>query len=232
MAATRLFLIVAAAGAGTRFGADVAKQYVHVHGRPLIAHTLAHLRMLGAVRTIVAIAPDDRLWSPACAAGMRVDAARCGGATRAQTVRNAIDLLAGDCGDDDYVLVHDAARALTPADALLRLTDELADDDTGGLLALPVADTLKRQDGAMPPRSLGTAERNGLWQAQTPQMFRHAKLRAALHLAANADCTDEAQAMERAGHRPRLVRGSALNLKVTVADDLALAAAILAAQSA
>ena len=227
----RLFVIVAAAGSGTRFGALVAKQYVEVHGRPLIAHTLLRLRMLGAARTIVAISAVDRQWSDACASGMPVQVARCGGATRAQTVRNAIDLLAGDCADDDYVLVHDAARALTPADALLRLVEELADDPAGGLLALPVADTLKRQDDAMPIRSAGTADRHGLWQAQTPQMFRYAKLCAALRMTANVDCTDEAQAMERAGHRPRLVRGSAFNFKVTVADDLAIAAAILAAQN-
>ncbi|MEP7062304.1 MAG: 2-C-methyl-D-erythritol 4-phosphate cytidylyltransferase [Betaproteobacteria bacterium] len=232
MPVPRLFLIVAAAGVGTRVGAAMAKQYVVVHGQPLIAHALAHLRVLDVARTIVAISPDDREWSDAFARGSRVDVARCGGATRAQTVRNAVDLLAGGCSVDDFVLVHDAARALVPADALLRLVGELADDDVGGLLALPVADTLKRADGAMPPRSSGTADRHGLWQAQTPQMFRFGKLRPALHLPLNADCTDEAQAMERAGHAPRLVRGSAYNLKVTIADDLAIAAAIFAAQNA
>jgi 2-C-methyl-D-erythritol 4-phosphate cytidylyltransferase len=230
--APRRYLVVAAAGGGTRVGAAVAKQYVVVHGRPLIAHALLHLRALDAARTIVAIAPDDRQWSDAFAQGMHVDVARCGGATRATTVRNAVELLAAECRADDFVLVHDAARALVPADALARLVAELADDDVGGLLALPLADTLKRADDDTPPRSAGTADRRGLWQAQTPQMFRFGKLHAALQLPANADCTDEAQAMERAGHRPRLVRGSAYNLKVTIADDLAIAAAILAAQNA
>ncbi len=144
--------------------------------------------------------------------------------------------LAGRCADDDWIVVHDAARPCVPRAALQRLVDELDGDPVGGLLAIPVADTLKRaaprtgDDDA--PRVGATEDRAGLWQAQTPQMFRCAVLRAALARPEAAAVTDEAGAVEalaatRAGAMPRLVRGSARNIKVTYAADLALAAAIL-----
>ncbi len=233
--AMRIHLIVAAAGNGTRFGAELPKQYVQAGGVPLITHALRHLCALGALQTVVAIAPGDHEWRDSLVpSGMAVRALRCGGPTRADTVRNALRAIAADCRPDDYVAVHDAVRALTPADSLRRLREALAADAVGGLLALPVADTLKRDDGAEAAmaRSAATVPRASLWQAQTPQMFRFAVLAPALAMPDNAACTDEAQAVERAGHAPRLVRGSAYNFKVTLPDDLPLAAAILAAQNA
>ena len=232
-AGPRIHVIVPAAGVGARFGSPFRKQYVKARGVPLITHALHHLAPLGALRTLVAIAPDDQDWHDALVpAGFAVRVERCGGATRAATVRNALALLAPACRAGDFIAVHDAVRALTPADALLRLREALVDDPVGGLLALPVADTLKRGEGGDAPRSLGTQPRDGLWAAQTPQMFRYGLLAAALAMPENDGCTDEAQAMERAGHRPRLVRGSAYNFKVTLQDDLPLASAILAAQNA
>jgi 2-C-methyl-D-erythritol 4-phosphate cytidylyltransferase len=133
--------------------------------------------------------------------------------------------------------VHDAARPCVPKAALLRLIAQLWDDAVGGLLAIPVADTLKRADtvagvNAQAPRVLATEDRSELWRAQTPQMFRYRVLCQALAGEEGASVTDESQAVERLGHRPRLVPGSPANVKVTWPDDLALAAAVLAAQEA
>jgi 2-C-methyl-D-erythritol 4-phosphate cytidylyltransferase len=150
---------------------------------------------------------------------------RQGGATRAESVRNGLAAL--DAQPDDWVLVHDAARCCLPAEALARLIDELDADPCGGLLALPVADTLKRQDNDS--RVAVTVPRDGLWQAQTPQMFRHGLLSQALAISSSADITDEASAIERLGLCPRLVRGDASNFKVTYAQDIRLAAALLSA---
>jgi 2-C-methyl-D-erythritol 4-phosphate cytidylyltransferase len=159
-------------------------------------------------------------------------ALRCGGASRGETVANALTTLRDACNDDDWVLVHDAARPCVPRDALLRLVAHLEHDAVGGLLAIPVADTLKRGDGdADAPRVLATVGRAGLWQAQTPQMFRYGILARALRTGGADAWTDEAQAVESLGHKPMLVRGSPANVKVTFPDDLALAAAILAAQA-
>ena len=232
MGRPRIFVIVPAAGSGSRYGASVPKQYALLDGRPLIAHTLERLRALNPVALVVALAPDDAGWETHMGGEPGVEIARCGGATRAATVRNALDTLASRCADDDYVAVHDAARACVPHDTLRRLVAALADDPVGGLLALPVSDTLKRSAGDTPVRSAGTADRNGLWLAQTPQMFRAGLLRGALSAHGAADCTDEAEAIERAGHAPVLVMGSSRNIKVTYAADLPLAEAILASDKA
>ncbi|HEY5309784.1 MAG TPA: 2-C-methyl-D-erythritol 4-phosphate cytidylyltransferase, partial [Casimicrobiaceae bacterium] len=157
---------------------------------------------------------------------------RCGGPTRSDTVRNALQALAATCRDDDWILVHDAARPCVPRDALARLVAHLDSDAVGGLLAVPVADTLKRGDGDVDtPRVVRTESRAALWQAQTPQMFRFGVLMRALAHPAASECTDEAQAVEALGLSPLLVRGSHANLKVTFPDDLGLAAAILALQA-
>jgi 2-C-methyl-D-erythritol 4-phosphate cytidylyltransferase len=151
-------------------------------------------------------------------------------------VRKALQAIAPRCGDDDWVLVHDAARPCVPREALVRLVDTLADDDVGGLLALPVGETLKRASAMDdPPRVLRTEARDGLWLAQTPQMFRYRLLAAALGLDVAGACTDEAQAIEALAatgvcEMPKLVRGDAANLKITYRSDLALAAAIMRMQ--
>jgi len=235
---SRLYALVPAAGGGSRFGSGVRKQYALLAGRPLLARTLDRLSAaLALTQIVVAVAPDDDQYGRAIGPRTGVDVLRCGGATRAGTVANALAALADRVADDDWVLVHDAARPCVPVDALRRLVTELARDTVGGLLAIPVADTLKRAtpvgDGG--PRVLRTVDRTGLWQAQTPQMFRAGVLRAALAVPGAHDATDEAAAIEAlaAGGEcasPRLVAGSALNLKVTYPADLALAAAILLSQ--
>lgn len=230
---SHLHVLVPAAGGGARFGGRIPKQYAPLTGVPVIVRTLARLCAGLAPQSIqVAIAPDDDHFDrlPGRPAGVRV--LRCGGATRAATVAGALQAIAAGCADDDWIAVHDAARPCVPLDALSRLLEHLAGDPVGGLLAVPVADTLKRADGDVDlPRVVATVPRTDLWQAQTPQMFRFGVLRRAL-AAAVPDATDEAQAVEATGLSPCLVRGSSANIKITYAEDLVLAAAILAAQDA
>ena len=226
----RCHALVPCAGSGSRAGTAQPKQYQPLAGRPLVQHTLAALGAVARIdRLLVVVAPgDDTLRQP----GARWQLADCGGATRAESVCNGLDhLLASGAAPQNWVLVHDAARCLlTPAlvDALI---DACLPDAVGGLLALPLPDTLKRaQDG----RVAATVERADKWLAQTPQMFRIGALRAALapHAASGfAGITDEASAMEAAGQRPLLVRGSAQNVKITYPEDFALAQAVLQARA-
>jgi 2-C-methyl-D-erythritol 4-phosphate cytidylyltransferase len=232
-----LFGIIPAAGGGTRFGSGTPKQYARLDGAPLLARTIERLQAgLPLQGLLVAIARDDAFYEHAIGTRAGVEVVRCGGLTRGATVRNALRQLEGRAADGDWVLVHDAARPCVPRAALLRLIGQLWDDEIGGLLAIPVADTLKRSDTyagrvADAPRVVATEDRAALWRAQTPQMFRYRPLVQAFADDEALAATDEAQALERLGHRPRLVMGSPSNLKVTWPEDLALASAILAAQA-
>jgi 2-C-methyl-D-erythritol 4-phosphate cytidylyltransferase len=232
-AAPRFFALVPAAGGGSRFGAPVPKQYALLAGLPLLTWTLSRLRAALELRAIVvALAPNDDRYAREIGVRDGVTVLRCGGRTRSDTVRNALQALAGTCRDDDWILVHDAARPCVPQDALARLVAQVGDDAVGGLLAIPVADTLKRAEGVGDAaRVLRTESRAGLWQAQTPQMFRYGVLVRALASPAASESTDEAQAVEGLGLSPRLVHGSLANLKVTFPEDLDLAAAVLASQA-
>ena len=227
--------LVPAAGTGSRIAAAVAdpvpKQYLQVAGQPLIRHALAALCATPGISNVfVVLAPDDTLWpGPAMAAlGPKLRVLRCGGETRAQSVANGLREMEKTLGPigDDWVLVHDAARPCLSDEMLARLCDELADDPVGGLLAVPVADTLKREDTG--GRVDATIAREGLWQAQTPQMFRYGVLTRALADARSV--TDEAGAIEAAGLAPKLVKGDATNLKVTYPADLPLAELIMMAR--
>ena len=222
----RHFALVPAAGSGARFGAEMPKQYLPLAGLPVMHHTLKALLGCQRIEKIwVILTPGDPWW-PAHSwpeLGGRVEPLFCGGASRAESVGNGLAAVGHLVSEDDWVLVHDAARPCVTAQALESLCRELADDPVGGLLAMPVADTLKRADGKH--RVAETVGREGLWQAQTPQMFRYGLLRRAL--AEHPEVTDEAGAIEAAGFRPRLVRADASNLKVTYPADLALAEAIL-----
>jgi len=234
--AARHIALIPAAGGGRRFGGALPKQYADLGGRPLLTRTLDRLRAaLEPDAIVVALAPDDTIFGTLIGAAPGVEALRCGGATRAETVANALAAIDGRCADDDWIIVHDAARPCVPAEALARLVALLADDRVGGLLAIPVSDTLKREDRTTPARVLRTEDRSGLWQAQTPQMFRLGVLRTALALPGAIKATDEAEAIEALARTgacasPWLIKGSALNIKVTFAADLDLAAAILALQ--
>lgn len=225
----RHFAIVPAAGSGARFGAALPKQYLPLAGRPLIFHALRALLDEARIdRVVVVLAPDDAHWSQYDwrALGGRLEIVRVGGATRAESVLAGLRALETAAAPDDWVLVHDAARPCLTQAMLADLIDGLADDPVGGLLAVPVADTLKRED--TDGRAAQTVPRDGLWQAQTPQMFRHGVLLAALQAATAV--TDEAGAIEARGLRPRLIRGDATNLKVTYPADLPLAEMIMLAR--
>jgi len=219
------YALVPAAGSGSRFGGELPKQYLMLHGKPLLQHALDRLQaQFPLAQLYVVLAPDDELFEAMITVTSNVIVLRCGGRTRGASVHNALSRMAGV--DDDWIVVHDAARPCVDADSSLRLQRELANDDVGGFLALPVTDTLKRVDDDS--RVVRTEPREGLWRAQTPQMFRLGVLRRAFALPGLDGFTDEAQAVERLGLKPRAVVGNAFNVKVTFPDDLALASAILA----
>jgi 2-C-methyl-D-erythritol 4-phosphate cytidylyltransferase len=225
------YALIPAAGSGSRMGGAIEKQYMDLNSVPMIAHAMMVLaREPRITKLFIVLSPNDKRWNNYAWQGWeeRIEVLRCGGVTRAETVLNGLDAIAKVCAADDWVLVHDAARPCLPDEMLGKLLDEVADDPVGGLLAVPVADTLKRaaansESGA---RAEATVPRAGLWQAQTPQMFRHGKLVEALR-AAGSDMTDEASAIEQLGLQPRLVESDSRNLKVTYPQDLELASLIL-----
>lgn len=222
----RYYAIVPAAGSGSRFGAALPKQYLPLAGKPLIHHTLAALCRCERIdRVWVVLSPDDTWWCEYdwASLGPKLETVFCGGATRAESVANALAVAETAAADDDWMLVHDAARPCLSQAMLTVLCDELADDPVGGILAVPVADTLKRADTDQ--RVAATEPRDSLWQAQTPQMFRYGTLLRAL--AEHPGVTDEAGAIEASGLKPKLVRADATNLKVTYPADLRLAELIL-----
>ena len=226
----RYWLVMPAAGAGRRFGAEAPKQYAPLEGRTVIEWALApFLADARCARIVVALAPGDEHWRR-LALRETVVTTR-GGSQRSDSVRNGLAALAAEAQPSDWVLVHDAARPCLESADLERLLRHLGTDPVGGLLAVRVADTLKRAEGAGGAEAavLATEERAGLWRAQTPQMFRYGALCAALDAARAAGRTpsDEAQALEWQGQRPLLIEGVASNLKVTTAADLRLASAIL-----
>jgi len=224
----RYIALIPAAGVGSRVAGDVPKQYLRLGERTMLEHSIEALLAEARIDAIfIVVAPSDTRWQQLEVDDERVEFLPVGGANRAESVRNGLIAIAGRTADDDRVLVHDAARPCLGADALGRLIDEAGHEDAGGLLAIPLSDTLKRgEDG----RVGFTLDRTGLWCAQTPQLFRAASLRAALGQGPLEEITDEASAMERTGHAPKLVLGSGGNLKVTTAEDLVLARAILAEQ--
>ena len=235
----RCFALVPCAGVGERAGVGGPKQYHPVAGQPVVAHTLAALGAVARIEaTLVVLSPMDdafALHMPAFE-GDRRWVAHVGGDTRAQSVANGLDeLLIRGAQAHDWVLVHDAARCLIQPDWVDRLIDACEDDEVGGLLALPLADTLKA--AVIGPqgesRSQSTIARAGKWAAQTPQMFRLGLLRLAL-LSSLSDpisaqaITDEASAIEALGHEPKLVPGAYDNFKLTWPSDFALAERLLA----
>ena len=224
----RCFAPVPCAGSGSRAGTAAPKQYEPVAGQAVVVHTLAALAQVERLAaTLVVLAPDDDQFEGFAPTftGDQAWVARVGGGSRAETVANGLaELRARGVQPHDWVLVHDAARCLIRAAWVNRLIDACADDEIGGLLALPVADTLKHEvDG----RVAATVDRSAKWAAQTPQMFRLGLLEPALR-AAGAAVTDESSAVEAAGHAPKLVRGDFENFKLTWPGDFALAERLLA----
>lgn len=224
----RLFALVPCAGVGERAGLDGPKQYAPLAGRALVAHTLAALQRVARLQgTLVVLAAGDTQF--AALAGVTCWVAYDGGATRAATVANGLaELQRRGASADDWVLVHDAARCLLRPAWVDRLIDACQGDAVGGLLALPLADTLKQAEAGRVQRTLPRGDK---WAAQTPQMFRLGLLQQALAQAGDG-VTDEASAIEALGHAPLLVPGELENFKVTWPQDLALAERLLATRGA
>jgi 2-C-methyl-D-erythritol 4-phosphate cytidylyltransferase len=225
---SRYFGLVPAAGSGSRFGSEVLKQYSPLAGKPMLYHSIGRLLATSEVEIVfVVLAPGDTEfrrhdWS---AFGTRLAPLYCGGASRRDSVLNGIIAAASLVDPNDWMLVHDAVRPCLGKAELRRLIDEAGGDEVGGILAVPVADTLKRSDGER--RIAATEPRDGLWRAQTPQMFRHSMLLRALREAEHV--TDEASAVEALGYKPKLVEGSTKNMKITFAADLEIAERLLGA---
>ena len=226
----KVFAIVPAAGQGTRIGDALPKQYLPIAGKPMMFHSIEALAAVSRIGCIcVALSPLDRHWGQHdwSAFPDKIEPIFAGGALRADTVRNALAYLGTRLAKEDWVLVHDAARPCVTTELVEQFLDEIGDDPIGGLLAMPLSDTLKSADENQ--RVAATIPRLNLWRAQTPQMFRHDVLRRGLE--ARPDATDEAQAVESVGYSaPRLVQGENSNLKVTFAEDLVLAEMILKRQ--
>lgn len=218
------YALVPCAGIGSRAGTVGPKQYARLAGSTVVGHTLTALGRVRRIRKVlVVLSPEDDEfeWQ---VPGFPGWVSRKGGASRAQSVSNGLaELLMHGARNEDWVLVHDAARCMVRPEWVEELIDACIGDEVGGLLALPVADTLKdERDG----RVASTVDRAGKWQAQTPQMFRIGLLRQALE-GAGAQVTDEASAIESRGLAPKLVRGSLENFKVTYANDFDLAERLL-----
>ena len=220
--------LVPAAGTGSRVGAEVPKQYLPLAGHPVLWHTLHALIGVHRIEHVWVVLSESDAWFD-CQDWARFEgkfsALRCGGPSRAASVLAGLRAIRDVVDGRDWVLVHDAARPCVASATIDRLIDEVGEDDAGGILAVPVSDTLKRSDGSR--RIAATVPRVGLWAAQTPQMFRHGMLLEALAQAPLDEITDEASAVELRGLRPRLVMGSTDNIKVTVPQDLAIALRVL-----
>ncbi|HQT26675.1 MAG TPA: 2-C-methyl-D-erythritol 4-phosphate cytidylyltransferase, partial [Burkholderiales bacterium] len=217
------YALVPAAGSGSRMGGVIPKQYAALCGRPMIYHALESLCNFPEIAAVYVVLAENDVYWEGCdwsALGGKLAVLRCGGDTRLYSVLNGLKAI--DAAGEDWILVHDAARPCIDHESLERLVEGTGDDVAGGLLALPVADTLKREDGN--GRVESTVSRNGLWAAQTPQMFRRGLLMDALRRAPS-DQTDEAGAVEAFGYSPKLILGVPRNFKVTYPGDMIFAEA-------
>jgi len=227
-ATPRCWALIPCAGTGSRAGAAGPKQYQPLAGQPMVMHTLAAFAEVPRIdQTLVVVSPQDTFFQSPQVQNASFIVANCGGSTRAGSVFNGLNALLDEGAvAHDWVLVHDAARCLITPELINLLLDACLNDDVGGLLALPLPDTLKV---AMGGRVAATLPRADKWLAQTPQMFRLGSLMEALE-AVGESVTDESSAIEAMGLAPRLVTGSALNFKVTYPEDFALAQAVLLAR--
>lgn len=223
---TRFHVIIPAAGSGSRMGAEAPKQYLSLNGKSLIQHVIKVFDQATKINSIhIVLSEGDAHWrSTYLNLSSKAQVHYCGGDTRALSVLNGLQAIEAQVDANDWILVHDAARPGLSNLLLNQLLSALENDDVGGLLALPLADTLKRADSEQ--RVSATMPRTDLWQAQTPQMFRYATLKKAL-TDFNGSPTDEAEAIEALGLRPKLVTGELRNLKVTYPQDLAVLSALL-----
>jgi 2-C-methyl-D-erythritol 4-phosphate cytidylyltransferase len=220
----KYWVVIPAAGAGKRFGADVPKQYLTINGRYILDHTIELFLNISEVEKIViAIAEDDQYWHQSHYAEHECVDTTMGGKERFNSVLNGLNYLDTYADENDWVLIHDAARPCLLNSDIKKMILKLKDHDVGGLLALPVRDTMKRSDENGNVNE--TVERNNLWHALTPQMFRLSVLKNALEelIKSDIDVTDESQAIEKMGLNPLLVAGDPGNIKITHKDDLNIA---------
>lgn len=219
----KYWAIIPAAGVGRRMGSEIPKQYLTIAEQTVIEHTIDSLMGASSLDGIVlAMNPDDNHWAELAISPEKPLWIVNGGDERCHSVINALSFLLENADKDDWVLVHDAARPCLRNEDIDLLIEKLA-DEAGGILAVPVRDTMKRSDATN--RISETVERNNLWHALTPQMFRLGQLHDALKdaLEKNKLVTDEASAMELAGYQPVLVEGHSDNIKITRPEDLSLA---------
>jgi 2-C-methyl-D-erythritol 4-phosphate cytidylyltransferase len=227
---SKFFALIPAAGSGSRMGNELPKQYLSLNEQPMIYHAINTLWQNPFITAIfVVLAPNDLEWSKYdwSQFSKKLIVLNCGGMTRAESVLNGLITAKQKKSIDsnDWILVHDAARPCLTSIHLEKLINALAEDEVGGLLAVPVSDTLKRSNTEH--RITQTESRENLWQAQTPQMFRYDLLIKALHNAANIEITDDASAVEALGLHPKLILSDTHNFKVTYPQDLALAELII-----
>jgi len=224
------YALIPAAGSGSRIAGALPKQYLPLAGKPMLWHAVAAVCRPPVETVFAVLTPGDADYAGCdwSAFAGKLEPLYCGGKSRRDSVYNGLVAAMAEVNADDWILVHDAARPCLPPSDLARLYEECRNDEIGGILALPAADTVKRaakdESGAL--RVAGTENRDLLWLAQTPQMFRAGLLVQALRQARGA-VTDEASAVEQLGLKPRLVSGSRENLKVTYPEDVAIAQAIL-----
>jgi 2-C-methyl-D-erythritol 4-phosphate cytidylyltransferase len=215
----RYFALIPAAGIGARMGGECPKQYMPIAGKPMLRHVMDTFCASRAIEHVfVVVSAADGYIKDLMADAGKTTILFNGGATRHESVLNGLRAMRGQLDDNDWVLVHDAARPGLTVGLIDKLIHSLRDDAVGGLLALPVVDTLKRAAGV---RAEATVPRDRLWAAQTPQMFRYGLLCRALEHAKQV--TDESSAVEALGMQPKLVEGSPRNFKVTLPQDVALA---------
>lgn len=217
----KYWVVIPAAGIGKRMGVDKPKQYIQVNDKTIIEHTIeCFIRREDIEKVVVVISNTDEYWPELAISKHEKIMIAPGGAERYQSVFNGLHALKDKAKQDDWVLVHDAARPCLSQSAIDRLIIELRQHEVGGLLAMPCRDTMKRANEA--GEIIDTVERESLWHAQTPQMFKYEKLYSAINdvLEKNSVVTDEAMAIELSGFRPLLVKGQQENIKVTQKDDL------------
>ena len=227
----KVHALIPAAGLSVRFGGTTLKQYAHLLGMPVMAHSMTAVMRHEAVESVsVALAPDDGIFEQLIRPAFPSVQTVTGGDSRAQTVMNGLLFINDQYPDCEWVLVHDAARPCLSSTDLSRLLDEGLKSDAGAILAIPVSDTLKLGDSG--GRIERTVDRSQYWAAQTPQLFRIGELLLNLEAALDKGLmpTDESSVMEFAGVSPLLVKGSTSNIKITGAEDLALAEFILQQQ--
>lgn len=227
MSTERVHVLIPAAGTGTRYGGAMLKQYLPIGGKTVLAHSISVFQFHPMISSItVVIAADDQLFESAVGGLAAAVKTVTGAETRAQSVRNGLRYIAQNYSGNDWVLVHDAARPCLSSSRLEKFLEQGLASANGAILAVPVGDTLKRAGSAQ--EIIATVDRDGLWAAQTPQLFRVGALADAIDAAQQAGCdlTDEASAMEFVGVKPLLVMGSSANIKITHSSDLAIAEAL------